>query len=473
MKQQIVKKRNFSESPYFSKKLIKRANNKKISTLKRNIPNYNSKPLYYKINNTSPENTLTSHNYQLSKTNYSNISSNYNSINHNQLKLNFSDVEKTISTQSFYNNGKNNFLTDSQNQQFSKYPNNLNNQNFNSINFNLINLDEQYKPIIKNEKNKNFNQPYINYDKKKIMEVRNKIHNYLSEKYHRKINSISSNYDYINSFNNNSNLIESQNNFFNIDNDKMKIIKYDKEEKFDKKIMTSTMPSSERLDDFNSLTKKRNNLNVNSVNSNIITINSDNDNKMNIRKRNNDLQKFLSFTDNISNHYYLDKNPIKKNIYHKNLKEKMLNLKNNNSKISNYHKYKFNNNRIKLNNNYKIIDINNKNKKFVKIEKKIITNSENIVKNSDNNINLEDNKINSNDKNIEIKKLNKDIILLGCNNRINKENEMIFLLDKIDNNDYSYYKGSFKSNFDESDLQLKTNNQELIEEKLKILKVKI
>ena len=50
---------------------------------------------------------------------------------------------------------------------------------------------------------------------------------------------------------------------------------------------------------------------------------------------------------------------------------------------------------------------------------------------------------------------------------------MILLLDKIDNNDYSYYKGSFKSNFDESDLQLKTNNQELIEEKLKMLKVKI
>ena len=56
---------------------------------------------------------------------------------------------------------------------------------------------------------------------------------------------------------------------------------------------------------------------------------------------------------------------------------------------------------------------------------------------------------------------------------INKEKEMLYLLDKIDNNDFSYYKGSFKSNFDESDLQLKTNNQELIEEKLKMLKVKI
>ena len=473
MKHEIVKKRNFSDSPYFSKKLIKRVNNKKISTLKRNLPNYNSKQLYYKLNNVSPEYTISSHNNQLSRTNYSNISSNYNSIYHNQLQTNFSDVEKTISTQSFYNKGKKNFLTDFQNQQYSKYPNNIYNQNLNSLNINLINLDEQYKPIIKNEKNKNFNEPYINYDRKKIFEVRNKIHNYLSEKYHRKINSISSNFNYINSFSNNSNLIESKNNLFIMENDKMKIIEYDKEEKFDKKIMTSTMPSSERLDDLNSLNKKTNNLNVNNYNSNIITINSDNDIKMNIRKRNCDLQKFLSFTENISNQNSLIKNPIKKKFYKKSLKEKMLNLNINNSKISNYHKYKFKNNRIKSNHNYKSIDFNNKNNKFVKIYENKIINSDSIKNNNDNKINLKDNKINNNDKNIEIKKLNKDIILLGYNNIINKENEMIFLLDKIDNNDYSYYKGSFKSNFDESELQLKTNNQELIEEKLKMLKVKI
>ena len=258
-----------------------------------------------------------------------------------------------------------------------------------------------------------------------------------------------------------------------MDNDKMKIIEYDKEEKFDKKIMTSTMPSSERLDDLNSLNKKTNNLNVNNYNSNIITINSDNDIKMNIRKRNCDLQKFLSFTENISNQNSLIKNPIKKKFYKKSLKEKMLNLNINNSKISNYHKYKFKNNRIKSNHNYKSIDFNNKNNKFVKIYENKIINSDSIKNNNDNKINLKDNKINNNDKNIEIKKLNKDIILLGYNNIINKENEMILLLDKIDNNDYSYYKGSFKSNFDESDLQLKTNNQELIEEKLKMLKVKI
>ena len=334
-------------------------------------------------------------------------------------------------------------------------------------------MDEQYKPIIKNEKNKNFNEPYINYDRQKIFEVRNKIHNYLSEKYHRKINSISSNFNYINSFSNNSNLIESKNNLFIMDNDKMKIIEYDKEEKFDKKIMTSTMPSSERLDDLNSLNKKTNNLNVNNYNSNIITINSDNDIKMNIRKRNCDLQKFLSFTENISNQNSLIKNPIKKKFYKKSLKEKMLNLNINNSKITNYHKYKFKNNRIKSNHNYKSIDFNNKNNKFVKIYENKIINSDSIKNNNDNKINLKDNKINNNDKNIEIKKLNKDIILLGYNNIINKENEMILLLDKIDNNDYSYYKGSFKSNFDESELQLKTNNQELIEEKLKMLKVKI
>ena len=100
-----------------------------------------------------------------------------------------------------------------------------------------------------------------------------------------------------------------------MDNDKMKIIEYDKEEKFDKKIVTSTMPSSERLDDLNSLNKKTNNLNVNNYNSNIITINSDNDIKMNIRKRNCDLQKFLSFTENISNQNSLIKNPINNFIF--------------------------------------------------------------------------------------------------------------------------------------------------------------
>ena len=469
MKQEFDSIKNFPNSPYYSKKIIKSLNNKKISKLKRNISNPNSKQLYYKLKNISSEHTITSQNNQLSKTNYSNISSNYNSIIHNQLQINFSECEKTQSTQSYYNKEKENFLTDFQKKQFSNISNNPN-QQLNFLNLNLVNFDEQYKPIIKNGKNINFNQFYINYDRKKIMEVRNKIHNYLSEKFHRKINSINSNFNSNNNFNN-SNIFESQNNFFNVYNDKMKIIEYDKEEQFEKKIMTSTIPSSERLDDFNSLNKKKNNLNVNYYNSNKTTINNDNDIKMNVIKRNSDLQKFISFTDNISNHHSLNKNPIRKNFYKNNLKEKMLNLKINNSKISNYHKYKFNHNRIKSNINYKNININ-KNKKSVKIENNFI-NSENIIYSNDKNINLKDNIINGNDKNIDIKNLNKDIILLGYNNMINKEKEMLYLLDKIDNNDFSYYKGSFKSNFDESDLQLKTNNQELIEEKLKMLKVKI
>ncbi len=56
---------------------------------------------------------------------------------------------------------------------------------------------------------------------------------------------------------------------------------------------------------------------------------------------------------------------------------------------------------------------------------------------------------------------------------------MMRLLGETEKNDLSfnknisYDKSSFRSNFDESDLQIKQNNQELIEEKLKIIKLKM
>jgi hypothetical protein len=479
MKHEFVKRVYPSNLNYISEKLIKKSKNKNINSLKRNIsPNSeNNINKNFSNNHSSNHTEITNSQNFLLKTNYSNVSSNYNSLVHYHFQTNFSEGENTTSSQSIFNKT---YLTDYHKTYFNKKKKQRNQENFFSMNLNFEGFKKNYRPAIKNERRKDSFTTYVNYDREKVLDVRNKIHNYLTEELHKKVKSINSFYHDKNYF---------DNNIFSNEDKQKQIIDYNKEIILDKKIMCSTMASSERKEDINSFNKKTNSKTKNRNNN--IDKKKNERISQNFDERKKDLKKFLSFTKNISDSNISNDNSNEKQnknpVYNKNIKlnkkkeyrRKMfcLNYNNLGSSIGNYNKLKFNNKNISSNN----FKRNNNSNKMFKIEKEK-KNDENIINYNNYNINnnniINHNNININE--IQIKSLNKDIILTGYNIKINNEvNDMMRLLGETEKNDLSfnknisYDKSSFRSNFDESDLQIKQNNQELIEEKLKVIKLKM
>jgi hypothetical protein len=167
-------------------------------------------------------------------------------------------------------------------------------------------LYQKNKPLIKNDFQNNL---YLQYDREKILKVRNRVHKYLTEEFNKKLinNSIKNNYN---------------------DNNEEEII---------------------RLDQINSLTRRKNDfdnvLNKNKRKSYLINKHISQD----IEKRYKDLDKFLFFTDNISPQYSYKEIPNSSN-------KKVYNL--NNFLIGNYSK------NIHFDNNELIQNYENDEKKY-------------------------------------------------------------------------------------------------------------
>ncbi len=322
-------KRNFHSQDILDSK----KNNKQIiNKLKKGTKESNQ--ILSKTNNIFPQfkynNLLTSHN---NKNNNDELSLRYsNSIIKSQqnLNLNVSECDNTISSQSFfYNLNKNMNLTDYQLTFIDKRKKNIN------------------IPIIKLENKFDLYSDYVPYDRKKILEIRNKIHDYLTSEFHKEVNSKNNSINNVN--NNNSNIVHTSKliNYINDSNnnriDELSNIKT-KEKKSNKNIFNQKTINQE-----NNISKYHNKRNYNKVNNN------------DIMKRDSDLKKFLSYTNNISvpisirteNINENNKSNINKNIFINN----KINLNNNHSRNINYQNLKFNN-KIKNNIKKKILSLN-------------------------------------------------------------------------------------------------------------------
>ena len=165
-------------------------NNKQMINSLKNFTNQ-SNQTFSKTNNFFP------------KYKYNNIFTSYNNINdylplrfkssiiksQNNLTSNFSECDKTDSSQSLFSNFNKNI--------------NLTNYQFTSPNKRKKNINV---PIIKLENKNYLYSEYVPYDKKKIFEIRNKIHNYLTSEFQKNGNSINNSINIIN--NNNSNIVK-------------------------------------------------------------------------------------------------------------------------------------------------------------------------------------------------------------------------------------------------------------------------
>ena len=190
-------KRNFHSQDILDSK----KNNKQIINRLKKVYK-ESNQILSKTNNMFPQfkynNLLTSHN------NNDELSLRYsNSIIKSQqnLNLNVSECDNTISSQSlFYNLNKNINLTDYQLTFINKRKKNIN------------------VPIIKLENSYDLYSDYVPYDRKKILEIRNKIHDYLTSEFHKEVNSKNNSINNVN--NNNSNIVYSSklNNYINDSN---------------------------------------------------------------------------------------------------------------------------------------------------------------------------------------------------------------------------------------------------------------
>ena len=362
---------------------------------------------------------------------------------------NFSEGDRTTSSQSIYSFNKT-YLTDYQNT-FNKRNKNIKNVNPIKINFETFN--KNYKPIIKND---NGYENYINYkqyDRKKIIEVRNKVHDYLTSELHKKVKSIDyissrfntnySNFNEINDIdnylrnnnheNNQINIIYKDNNNMNnnYSNDKNNIIDV---------VNKSNVVHTERKNDRNVFKKKNN----------VLIHNNNKYKSKDFNERNDDLKKFLNFTDNLSTPVSIRKNSLSnqknKDSYDntKKIKEKKINLKYSNTKLK-YQKLKFNLKRIKSNN-----------KKPSKT-------------NSNNNINMNKKAIINNANLLNTNNTNKDLILNENKEDINNKNGII---QNNNYRNYGYRKLSIRSD-ENYKMNLNNNAQEYIQEKLKFIKSKM
>ena len=241
------------------------------------------------------------------------------------------------------------------------------NKNINLTDYQFTSPNKRKKninvPIIKLENKYYLYSEYVPYDKKKIFEIRNKIHNYLTSEFQKNGNSINNSINIIN--NNNSNIVKTSKliNYINDSNN----IKTDElsnninnEKKRNKNIFNTKINNQEK-----NICKYNNKRNYNIVNNN------------DIMKRDSDLKKFLSYTNNISvpisirseNINENNKNNINKKIFINN----KINLNNSHSRNINYQSLKFNN-KIKNNIKKNLLSLNkvtNDNKKKTYQRKKI------------------------------------------------------------------------------------------------------
>ena len=253
----IQQKRNNSSN----KKNNQRKGQKSIYKIYNKYDNNKNKIVQKEINNFHPTQSMRSEN---SRKIFNKLKSDEENVNQNKK---FSNTNTNF-------NRKNNYL-DYYQQTFT---------NRKTIISNPKELLQKNKPLIKNDFQNNL---YLQYDREKILKIRNRVHKYLTEEFNKKLT-------------NNSN----KNNYNG--NNEEEII---------------------RLDQINSVTRRKsdfdNILNQNKRKSYLINKHLSED----IEKRYKDLDKFLYFTNNISPHYSYKEIPNSSN-------NKMNNL--NNILISNY-----------------------------------------------------------------------------------------------------------------------------------------
>ena len=318
------------------------------------------------------------------------------------LNLNVSECDKTISSQSlFYNFNKNLNLTDYQLTHINQRKKNIN------------------VPIIKLENNYDLYSDYVQYDKKKIFEIRNKIHNYLTSEFLKEVNSKNNSMNIINNNNSNiiktSTLINSINDSNNIKNDEI-TNKINNEIKSNKNFFNKNINNQQK-----NICKYNNKRNFNIVNNN------------DIMKRDSDLKKFLSYTNNISVPISIRSENINEN--HK---------KNNNKKIVIHNKINFNNSHSRPI-NYQKLKFNNKIKNNIK--KNILSLNKETDDNNKKNLLIKNDKSNENNK--DKSKINYNIIRRLSVKRLSLR----------DNDNYN--------------MNLNKKSHDYIEEKLKLIKSKI
>ena len=432
MKNEFVKSKTpklfHSEDNLYSKMI----RNQQLNYFKRNKGNNNDK----KMKNTLGEYKESQINTQKSN----NIENLYTKGNKQILITNFSEADRTTSSQSIYSNINNKtHLTDYQ----ITFSNRKKNVNSNPIKISFEPFQIKYKPVIKVDNDSYCG--YVNYDRKKVFEVRNKFHHYLTLQLHNKLNSI----DTLKSINSHSNVESSDGNFNNCNN--IQIRDYN-----DKIYGKRNLHCSERKEDINDFNKI--NSNVNNRSQKIFNINNND-----VKERSCDLEKFINFTNkvlgtiSVKNNKNNTEENNKNNLNEISVKGKKLNLKKSAPKSIDYEKLKFNHKKVKnqiqktissLNNN---ININNK------------------YKNKINDVMLD----NKDDKKLILFDNNedKDIILLenkldnDVGNKKDNSNEFINRKNRVK-------KLTFRTN-ENYNLNLNKNAKEYIEEKLKQIKTKM
>lgn len=239
--------------------LININNNKKqIKEQRKNSYNKkrNDKNLPNKTNNKKKLNDNNAITAQSVKSNESKKVFNILKDEDNETEYEFRNFSNTNS-----NFNKRNYYIDDYQKTFS-------NRKKQNLSRNRKELNIKYKPFIKKDSEKNL---YIPYDREKIINIRNKVHKFLTEEFHKKNNNI-------NNFLNTDNFNSNDNNISDINNLEEEII---------------------RLDQIDNLSKKNsefdNILNRNKRMSYLIKYQSED-----FIKRSKDLEKFLFFTDNIS-----------------------------------------------------------------------------------------------------------------------------------------------------------------------------
>ena len=439
-----IKKNFYSQDNFYSNKL----NLEKMDKKKRNSKNSNKNNLKSK--------TISS-DFKLNKNLNYNFSPKINSSlqkSKQNFGTNFSEGDRTTSSQSIYSINKT-YLTDYQST-FNKRNKNIKNVNPIKINFETFN--KNYKPIIKIENGYENYVNYKQYDRKKIFEVRNKVHDYLTSELHKKVKSIdyissrfNTNYSNFNEINDINNYFE--NNHFNYENNQINIIYKD-----------SNNNNNNYSNDNNNIidvenksnfvySERKNDKNVFNKKNNVLIQNNNKFKSKDFNERNDDLKKFLNFTDSISSPVSIRKNTIliqqnKDSFDNKNkIKEKKINLKYSNPKLLKYQRLKFNLKRIKSNNKKPSKTNSNNN---INMNKKEIINNVDILKTN----NTKKDIVNDNKKDIN----NKYEITQNINFKNNRLSNLRKLSIKSDEN----YK-----------MNLNNNAQEYIEEKLKFIKSKM
>ena len=447
-----------SQDNFYSTTLNSEKKNKK----KRNIKNTNKNNLKSKTISSDIK-LINNLNYDLSQK----IKSSLQKTQQN-LGTNFSEGDRTTSSQSIYSFNKT-YLTDYQ-KTFSKRNKNIKNINPMKINSEIFN--KNYKPIIKIDNGYDNYVNYKQYDRKKIIEVRNKVHDYLTSELHKKVKSIdyissrfNYNYSNFNEINDINNYLK--NNDFNYKNEQINNIY--KDNNIYK--VNNNIEDNNNIEENNNIynhhsnnnfdidnksnviySERKNDKNIFNKNNNVLIHNNNKFKSKDFNERNDDLKKFLNFTDKISTPVSINKNTnsIQRNKdsfeNKKKINEKKMNLKYSNPKLSNYPKLKFNLKRIKSNNK-KPSKVNSTNNIDIINQEKI--NYTDLIKK--NNL-KKDNKLNDNKNEMDNK------------NRINQKNKYNELLN--------YRKLSIKSE-ENYKLSLNNNAQEYIEEKLKFIKSKM